>query len=82
MLRGFQGDQLDHSYKVGACLKHFIGYGMPISGKDRTPAWIPERQLREYFLPPFEAAINQGAASIMINSGEIKPFSIKKVRES
>lgn len=68
---GYQGAEPGHPYKVAACLKHFTGYGMPLSGKDRTPAWIPERYLREYFLPAFAAAIRAGAKTIMINSGEI-----------
>lgn len=69
---GFQGSpaELGSIYTVAACMKHFLGYGFPITGHDRTPAWVPERQLREYFLPPFEAAIAAGAPSIMINSGE------------
>jgi beta-glucosidase len=54
-----------------ATLKHFFGYGFALSGKDRTPAWIPERQMREYFLPPFAKAVEAGAMSIMVNSGEI-----------
>ncbi|HEY7783368.1 MAG TPA: glycoside hydrolase family 3 C-terminal domain-containing protein, partial [Pyrinomonadaceae bacterium] len=43
----------------------------PLTGRDRTPAWIPENYLREYFLPPFAAAVKAGARTIMINSGEI-----------
>lgn len=70
-LAGYQGESLQHPHQVAACLKHFLGYGAPISGKDRTPAWIPERQLREIFLPPFAEAIAAGAASIMVNSGQI-----------
>ncbi|MDG2311075.1 MAG: glycoside hydrolase family 3 N-terminal domain-containing protein [Flavobacteriales bacterium] len=76
MLLGYQ----EGPYPIAATLKHFYGYGMPLSGKDRTPAWIPERQLREYFLPPFERAINAGAKSIMVNSGELNgiPVHINK----
>jgi beta-glucosidase len=48
-----------------------MGYSLPLSGRDRTPAWIPENQLREYFLPTFEAAVKAGAHTVMINSGEI-----------
>jgi beta-glucosidase len=72
MVKGFQGEknQLDNKYKVATCLKHYAGYGAPISGKDRTPAWIPERYMQEYYLPGFQKAIAQGAPSIMINSGE------------
>lgn len=58
-------------YHVSACMKHFLGYSYPLSGKDRTPAWISDRELREYFLPTFEKAIEEGALTVMINSGEI-----------
>ncbi|MEL6864598.1 MAG: glycoside hydrolase family 3 N-terminal domain-containing protein [Bacteroidota bacterium] len=71
MLKGFQGEDIGDDFRVAACLKHYTGYGMPITGRDRTPAWIPERQLREYYLPAFQAAIAAGAATIMINSGEV-----------
>ncbi len=71
MVVGFQGDDMSDPYRIGACLKHFTGYGMPLSGKDRTPAWIPDRFLREYFLPQYQASIDAGALTIMVNSGEI-----------
>ena len=48
-----------------------MGYSFPLTGRDRTPAWIPENYLREYFLPTFDAAVKAGARTIMINSGEI-----------
>ena len=48
-----------------------MGYSYPFNGKDRTPAWISERMLREYFLPSFEAGIKAGAPTIMINSSEV-----------
>ena len=67
MVRGFQEGEV----KVAATLKHYLGYSMPWSGKDRTPAYIPERQLREIFLPPFAQAVNAGALSVMVNSGEM-----------
>lgn len=70
-VKGYQGDDIGHPEKVAACLKHFTGYGMPISGKDRTPAWIPERYIQEYYIPAFAAAIDAGAKTIMINSGEV-----------
>lgn len=57
--------------QVAACLKHYVGYSFPLSGKDRTPAWIPERMLREYFLPPFQTAVAAGAPTVMVNSAEI-----------
>jgi beta-glucosidase len=52
-------------------MKHFLGYGDPLSGKDRTPAWIPDRYMREYFLPPFVEAIRAGSPTLMANSSEI-----------
>ncbi len=57
--------------RVASCMKHYIGYSLPLSGKDRTPSYIPDRVLREYFLPPFIAAVNAGSSTIMINSSEI-----------
>lgn len=71
VIEGYQGDNIGADYKVAACMKHFIGYSLPFTGKDRTPALIPERTLREYFIPTFKAAIEAGAATIMINSGEV-----------
>ena len=68
---GSQGNDFSASDKVATCLKHYVGYSFPINGKDRTPAWISERMLREYFLPPFEAAIKAGAMSVMVNSSEV-----------
>jgi beta-glucosidase len=56
---------------VAATAKHFLGYSMPLSGKDRTTAWIPDRELRELFLPSFRAAIQAGIRTVMINSGDI-----------
>lgn len=54
-----------------ACPKHYVGYGFPHNGLDRTPALMSERTLREYFLPPFEAAVKAGALTVMVNSSEI-----------
>jgi len=66
-----QGDDLASPTTTAACLKHFLGYGVPRSGKDRTDAWIPDSYLRQYFVPSFRAGINAGAETIMINSGTI-----------
>lgn len=71
MVEGYEGDDVSDAERVASCLKHYTGYGHPLSGKDRTPAWIPERMMREYFIPPFEEAIDAGAHTIMINSGEV-----------
>lgn len=70
-VRGYQGKDISSPERVAACLKHYIGYSVPANGKDRAPAYIPEIVLREYFLPPFEAAVKEGARTVMINSGEI-----------
>ncbi|MCA1744105.1 MAG: glycoside hydrolase family 3 C-terminal domain-containing protein [Bacteroidales bacterium] len=73
IVKGYEGDDNDISdpTRVAACLKHYLGYGTPLSGKDRTPALIPDIELRERHLPPFKAAIDAGAHSIMVNSGLI-----------
>ncbi|RMG22909.1 MAG: beta-glucosidase, partial [Bacteroidetes bacterium] len=76
MVQGYQGTQLNDPYQVAACMKHFLGYSLPRTGKDRTPAYVPERQLREYVLPPFEAAIKAGAATVMINSAEMNGIPV------
>lgn len=71
-IKGLEGD--DNNTKgefVAACMKHYMGYSNPVSGKDRTPAWIPERMLRDIFLPPFKKAVDAGVHTVMINSGEI-----------
>lgn len=68
---GQQGDDMSARGRVAATMKHYIGYSYPTSGKDKTPAMISERMLREYFLPPFAAAIKAGAQTVMINTGEI-----------
>ncbi|MEQ9104861.1 MAG: glycoside hydrolase family 3 N-terminal domain-containing protein [Rhodothermales bacterium] len=61
---------------LAATGKHFLGYSAPISGKDRTPAWIPERQLRELFLPPFHEAMDGGLLTVMVNSSEINGIPV------
>jgi len=76
IIRGYQGTDVGDKYHVAACMKHYLGYSYPLSGKDRTPAWIPDRYMREYFLPPFAEAVKAGAKTIMINSGEINGVPI------
>lgn len=70
-VRGYQGDNPSSATSVAACLKHYIGYSLPTTGHDRTPALIPELTLREHFLPPFIAGVKAGALSVMVNSGEV-----------
>lgn len=68
---GAQGNDIGNKDKLATCLKHYVGYSYPLNGLDRTPAWISERAMREYFLPPFEAGILAGAPTIMVNSAEV-----------
>ena len=72
-IKGLEGEDNDisRSNRVAACMKHYLGYSFPLTGQDRTPAWIPERMLREIFLPPFRAAVKAGVHTVMINSSEI-----------
>ncbi|RMH66005.1 MAG: beta-glucosidase [Calditrichaeota bacterium] len=69
-IEGLQGNAPmgDH---VLACMKHFVGYSFPLNGFDRTPAWIPERMMRDIFLPPFKTAVMAGARTVMVNSSEV-----------
>ena len=77
-VKGFQGpdhNNIGRDY-IAACIKHYMGYGVPVSGKDRTPAVISERELREKFFEPFRASIVEGKAlSLMVNSGIINGVS-------
>jgi beta-glucosidase len=79
-VKTYQAGGLRNSNAVASCLKHYIGYSDPRSGKDRTPAYIPEIELREYYLPPFRDAVKAGAASVMVNSGEINGIPVHASR--
>ena len=68
---GYQGGTSIDENHVAACLKHYVRYGFPRTGRDRTPALIPERTMLEHHLPPFEESIKNGALTVMINSGEV-----------
>ncbi len=70
-VRGLEGKDVSSNERVASSLKHYVGYSFPLNGRDRTPAWIPENYMREYFLPPFAAAIKAGARTIMVNSAEV-----------
>ena len=67
---GMQGDDPNNvgPYNIAACLKHFMGYGVPVTGQDRTPASIAPSELREKHFDPFKEAIRAGALSLMVNS--------------
>jgi beta-glucosidase len=70
-VRGMEGLDVSSQDHVASSLKHYMGYSLPLTGRDRTPALIPENYLREYVLPPFDAAVKAGAHTVMVNSGEI-----------
>jgi len=70
-VKAYEEDGLKNPTAVASCMKHYLGYSGPRTGKDRTPAYIPEIELREYYLPQFREAVKAGSSTIMINSGEI-----------
>ena len=67
---GMQGDDPNHigPNHIAACAKHFMGYGVPVTGQDRTPSSIAASELREKHFEPFKEAMQAGALSIMVNS--------------
>jgi beta-glucosidase len=73
MVKGYEGpnNEIGSPYYLASCPKHFLGYGVPYSGKDRTPAHIPDIELHERHVPPFAEAVKAGAHTIMVNSGQI-----------
>ena len=70
-VKSHQGPNLKAKKIAANCLKHYVGYGYPFNGRDRSPAYIPEILLREKFLPPFESGVKAGALTLMINSAEV-----------
>ena len=70
-VKGMQGEDPNHvgPYNIAACAKHFMGYGVPVTGQDRTPSSIAASELREKHFEPFKEAMLAGALSIMVNSG-------------
>lgn len=65
MVKGFQGDSLNDPTSIAACAKHFVAYGASEGGKDYNSTFIPERTLRNVYLPPFKAAADAGCATFM-----------------
>lgn len=67
---GFQGSDPNHigDNNVAACMKHYMGYGVPVSGKDRTPSSITEQDMREKHFAPYLEMVRNGALSVMVNS--------------
>ena len=79
-VRGFQGEDLSANNTIAACVKHFAAYGAAEGGRDYNTVDISERTLREVYLPPFKAAIEAGAQTVMTAFNEIAgvPSSINK----
>jgi len=71
IVNGYQGVGKLDAYHVASCLKHFVGYSASSSGRDRTPAWIPTKYMHELYLPSFKKAVEAGAMTLMINSGDV-----------
>lgn len=65
VIRGYQGESLSDQTSMAACAKHFVGYGDAEGGRDYNTTSIPPRTLRDVYLPPFKACVDQGCASIM-----------------
>jgi beta-glucosidase len=70
-VRGYEGTDISSPVNVAASLKHYVGYSDPTNGGDRSPALLPERTLREYFLPSFAEGVKAGAHTVMVNSSEV-----------
>ncbi len=75
-VRAYEEDGLKNPTAVASCMKHYLGYSASRTGKDRTPIYLPEIELREYYLPQFAAAIKAGCSSIMINGSEINGIPV------
>lgn len=78
MVKGYEGKHNlnNDNYSVASCLKHFLGYTVATSGKDRTPSIISDVDLKEMHIPPFKKTIDAGARSVMISSGIINGVSV------
>ena len=83
MVYGFQGEDPNHidQYHISACMKHFMGYGVPWTGKDRTPAYISPFDLREKHFAPFLAGLQAGALTVMVNSASVNGMPMHANKE-
>ena len=83
MVYGFQGEDPNHidQYHISACMKHFMGYGVPWTGKDRTPAYISPFDLREKHFAPFLAGLKAGALTVMVNSASVNGLPMHANKE-
>lgn len=85
-VRGYQGSHLDAPDSIAACAKHYVGYGAAEAGRDYNSTEISEHTLRQFYMPPFRAAVDAGTASVMsaFNSlngipSSANPFTLKQV---
>jgi beta-glucosidase len=85
-VRGYQGSRLDAPDSIASCAKHFVGYGAAEAGKDYNTTEISEHTLRQFYLPPFHAAVEAGTASLMsafntLNGtpASANPFTLKQI---
>ena len=65
VVKGYQGDDLSEKNRIAACLKHYVGYGASEAGRDYVPTEISDQTLWDTYLPPFEAGVKAGAATLM-----------------
>jgi beta-glucosidase len=86
IVRGFQGTSLSNPLSLASSVKHYAGYGAAEAGRDYNSAWIPEGLLRDVYLPPFQAALAAGAATIMTSFNTLNgvpttgdPFLLRQV---
>ncbi len=70
MTKGYQGEDLSDPFTLAACVKHFAAYGAPHGGRDYNTVDMSERWLREFYLPPYKAAIDAGAVTVMASFNE------------
>ena len=85
-VRGYQGSRLDAPDSIAACAKHYVGYGAAEAGRDYNTTEITEHTLRQYYLPPFHAAVEAGVVSVMSAFNALggvpssaNPFTLKQV---
>ncbi len=83
MVYGFQGEDPNNidQYHIATSMKHFMGYGVPWTGKDRTPAYISPADLREKHFAPFLAGLQAGALTVMVNSASVNGIPMHANKE-
>lgn len=83
MVHGFQGEDPNNidQYHIATSMKHFMGYGVPWTGKDRTPAYISPADLREKHFAPFLAGLQAGALTVMVNSASVNGMPMHANKE-